>query len=145
MASVPAKKTNVKAIASWGLGIACVALVFGVLSFAYIASTYKTATDVVTTTKSFVKSSAHALSKVDDLERAVASVIHKLRQPPPPPPPPAAPAATAAPAPPQQQHQQHQQPVHYGAAPPNFGWSGGKNPDEMGYEDSRGMQGAFYS
>ena len=155
MASAPAK-TNVKAVASWGLAIACIALVFGVVSFAYIASTYKTASDVVNTTKSVVKTSSSVLSKVDDLERIVSGVVTKLRQPPPPPQQPqmmqSAPLdfPPRQPMPPMQQMQQgammqgammqgpmQQAQPSFGAAPSNFGWSGGRNPEEVAYDDPR--------
>lgn len=164
MASAPAK-TNVKAVASWGLAIACVALVFGVVSFAYIVSTYKTAKDVTDTTKTIVKTSARALSKVDDLERIVSGVVSKLRPPPPPqqqqqpqapqqmmqsapldfpprqsngpmPQAPMMPMMQSGPmmqSAPMMQSGPMQQPS-FGAAPSNFGWSGGRNPEESFYE-----------
>lgn len=163
-------KVNSKAVAGWGLGIACVALVFGVVSFAYIASTYKTAKDVADTTKTVIKTSAHALTKVDDLERMVSGVVSKLRQAPPmpqvqppqsqqmmqsvpldyPPPPPRAPAHNmqAGPVSPMMQagpvspmmQAGPVSPIAYenqqtfGAAPSNFGWSGGRNPDESFFD-----------
>lgn len=175
MASAPAK-TNVKAVASWGLAIACIALVFGVVSFAYVVSTYKTAKEVTTTTKSIVKTSAHAISKVDELEKFVSGMVAKLKHAPPPQAPPSGPQMMqSAPldfpprqsvppmhqqAPMMQQMQQQgpmmqgpmmqgpmmqapmQQP-NFGAAPSNFGWSGGRNPEEAAYDDPR--SDSFYS